>query len=184
MSLSDTELIIQSQKGDESSFEELVYRYDKLVLSLALKYLGNDDDAKDAYQEVFIRVYKSIRNFKFQSEFSTWLYRITSNVCYSIKAKSKRYEHVSISNDEDDLQIAAEFGSPDNIAMNKEINSKVNEALNLLSKKQKMVFVLKHFEGYKIREIAEMTNTKEGTVKKYLFEAIHKLRQILSPVYG
>ena len=102
MPLNDTDLIIQAQKGDQSAFEELVYRYDRSVLSIALKYSVNEDDAKDLYQEVFIRVYKGLKNFRFQSEFSTWLFRVTTNVCLTYKNRSKHHLRVSINNEFDD----------------------------------------------------------------------------------
>ena len=79
MAFDEKELIILAQKGDNAAFEQLVYLYDRKVLSLALKYIKDEDFAKDIYQEVFIRVYKGLKNFRFKSEFSTWLFRITTN---------------------------------------------------------------------------------------------------------
>ena len=191
MQLSDTDLIIQAQKGDQSAFEELVYRYDRNVLSITIKYANNEDDAKDLYQEVFIRVYRGIRNFKFQSEFSTWLFRITTNVCLTYKSRSKEHLKVSIDNDFDDenefstiKELVYDGSSPEEIVSGANLGDIVNAAVESLSPKQKMTFILKHYEGYKIREIAEMLNCKEGTVKKYLFDAIKNLREKLSPVYA
>jgi len=192
MELDDTDLILQAQKGNESSFEELVYRYDRSVLSIALKYTLDEDDAKDLYQEVFIRVYRGLKNFRFESEFSTWIYRITTNVCLSYKSRSKDHLRVSIDEDYDDeekeFSIAQELiydgSSPEEMTSGADIREIVGEAVESLSPKQKMTFILKHYEGYKIREIAEMLNCKEGTVKKYLFEAIKNLRKKLSPIYA
>ncbi|HEY7750898.1 MAG TPA: sigma-70 family RNA polymerase sigma factor [Ignavibacteriaceae bacterium] len=185
-----TDLIIQAQKGDQSAFENLVYRFDRSVLSIALKYAKNEDDAKDLYQEVFIRVYRGIKNFKFQSEFSTWLFRITTNVCLTYKSRSKEHLRVSIDNDFDEEKefssneaIIYDGSSPEDSASGTELGRIVDAAVESLSPKQKMTFILKHYEGYKIREIAEMLNCKEGTVKKYLFEAIKNLRKKLKPVY-
>jgi RNA polymerase sigma-70 factor (ECF subfamily) len=185
-----TDLIIQAQKGDQSAFENLVYRFDRSVLSIALKYAKNEDDAKDLYQEVFIRVYRGIKNFKFQSEFSTWLFRITTNVCLTYKSRSKEHLRVSIDNDFDEEKefssneaIIYDGSSPEDSASGSELGRIVDAAVESLSPKQKMTFILKHYEGYKIREIAEMLNCKEGTVKKYLFEAIKNLRKKLKPVY-
>lgn len=191
MQLNDTDLIIQAQKGNQNAFEELVYRYDRSVLSIALKYSNNEDDAKDLYQEVFIRVYRGIKNFRFQSEFSTWLFRITTNVCLTYKSKSKEHLRVSIDKDFDDeeneysttKELVYDGSSPEDISSGKNLGEMVNAAIESLSPKQKMTFVLKHYEGYKIREIAEMLNCKEGTVKKYLFDATKNLRKKLSPVY-
>ena len=191
MQLSDTDLIIQAQKGNQNAFEELVYRYDRNVLSVALKYANNEDDAKDLYQEVFIRVYRGLRNFRFQSEFSTWLFRITTNVCLTYKSRSKEHLRVSIdrSFDDDEQEISSspelvyEGSSPEEISSGTNIGEIVNDAVESLSPKQRMTFILKHYEGYKIREIAEMMNCKEGTVKKYLFDATKNLRKKLNPVY-
>jgi len=192
MQLNDTDLIIQAQKGNQNAFEELVYRYDRSVLSITIKYANNEDDAKDLYQEVFIRVYRGIKNFRFQSEFSTWLFRITTNVCLTYKSKSKEHLRVSIDKDFDDeeneysttKELVYDGSSPEDISSGKNLGEMVNAAIESLSPKQKMTFVLKHYEGYKIKEIAEMLNCKEGTVKKYLFDATKNLRKKLSPVYA
>jgi len=192
MHLTDTDLIIQTQKGDQNAFEELVYRYDRNVLSIAMRYAFNEDDAKDLYQEVFIRVYRGLKNFRFQSEFSTWLFRITTNVCLTYKSRSKEHLRVSINNNygDDENEFAAQEeltykgSSPEEISSGSDLGEIVNAAVESLSPKQRMTFVLKHYEGYKIREIAEMLNCKEGTVKKYLFDAIRNLRKKLSPVYA
>ena len=187
MALSDNELIIKAQNGDVLALEELIYRYDKMVLRLALKYTGDSDDAKDIYQEVFIRVYKGLSNFQFKSEFSTWLFRITSNMCITFKRKYRKPNHLSM-NDENDLNYVSAIPddselSPENLAINSEYGNKINEALNTLSPNQKMSFLLKHYEGYKIREIAEMMNCKEGTIKKYLFDAVRRLKKQLEYSY-
>ncbi len=187
MALSDTELIINANKGDLLSLEELIYRYDKMVLRLAMRYTGDSDDAKDIYQEVFVRVYKSLASFQFKSEFSTWLFRITSNVCISFKRKYIKVNHLSLNDDNNSAYISTipdnDALSPDNLVVNSESSDKINKALNTLSPNQKMSFLLKHYEGYKIREIAEMMNCKEGTIKKYLFEAVRKLKMQLENSY-
>lgn len=192
MELDDTDLILKAQKGNESAFEELVYRYDRSVLSIALKYTRDEDDAKDLYQEVFIRVYHGLKNFRFESEFSTWLYRISTNVCLSYKSRSKENLRVSIDkdhdNEENEFSLAQELisdaSSPEEITSGTDLGEFVDAAVESLSPKQKMTFILKHYEGYKIREIAVMLNCKEGTVKKYLFDAVKNLRKKLSPVYA
>ena len=187
MALTDNELIINANNGDVLALEELIYRYDKMVLRLAMKYTGDSDDAKDIYQEVFIRVYKNLSRFQFKSEFSTWLFRITSNVCISFKRKYSKQNHLSLNDEDNSGYISSipdeEVLSPDSVVLNSENGDKINEALNTLSPNQKMSFLLKHYEGYKIREIAEMMNCKEGTIKKYLFEAVRKLKTQLENSY-
>ncbi len=191
MTSQESYLIMNAQKGDAAAFEELIYRYDKNVLSIALRFVKNNDDAKDIYQEVFLRVFRGLKNFKFKSEFSTWLYRITTNVCLTYMQKQKKHSYVSIDNDNDDenrgnIDSFEDENSltPDKIYNDSEISAQVNNALENLSTRQKMIFILKYYEGYKIKEIADIINVGEGTVKKYLFEAVHKLRDQLQEFYG
>lgn len=187
MALSDKELIINANNGNVMALEELIYRYDKMVLRLAMKYTGDSDDAKDIYQEVFIRVYKNIGRFQFKSEFSTWLFRIATNVCISFKRKHRKSNLFSLDDENNSAYVFSLPGNdeslPDSITENKEFGNKVSEALKNLSPNQRMSFLLKHYEGYKIREIAEMMSCKEGTIKKYLFEAVRKLRVQLAGAY-
>lgn len=186
MILSDKELIIKAQGGDTAAFEDLVCRYDRKVLSIALKYANDRDDAKDIYQEVFIRVFKSLKNFQFRSEFSTWLYRVTTNVCLTYKGRKKKRVFLSIdNNDYEDAQTVEistqenDESLPDVRVSSNELGEKINEEVNKLPPKKKMIFVLKYYEGYKIKEIAEMLHCKEGTVKKTLFDAAEKLKSQL-----
>lgn len=191
MTQQETELIIRARNGNISAFEELIYKYDKKVLALALRYVRNEDDAKDIYQEVFIRVFKGLNKFQFKSEFSTWLYRIVTNVCLTYKTRSNKREFISIhpnDNEESDImktgfEIADNEPVPDRALTNTEISDHINSALETLSPRQKMIFILKHYEGYKLREIAEMLQCGEGTIKKYLFDAVRKMRTQLADLY-
>lgn len=189
MAASDNELIHKAKNGDISAFEELIYRYDKNVLSIALKYVKNDHDAKDIYQEVFLRVFKSLKKFEFRSEFSTWLFRITTNVCLTFRTRKKKDEMISFikekeSGEEEYIEIEDEQSlSPEEQASNSETAMHLNKAIERLSPKQKMIFVLKHYEGYKIKDIAIMLKCGEGTVKKSLFDSVRKLRTWLEPIY-
>lgn len=185
MALEENQLILNAQNGDIRAFEELVYKYDSKVLSLALRYVGDEDDAKDLYQEVFIRVFKGLKNFQFNSEFSTWLFRITTNVCFTFKSRDKRKYKVSISPDDENenipgFELIDNNSSPEVLTTGTEIGYIIKDAVETLSPKQKMTFILKHYDGYKIREIAEMMGCNEGTVKKYLFDATRNLRKKLS----
>ncbi len=191
MTVTETELIMNAQQGNIEAFESLIYKYDKNVLSLALKYVNNKDDAKDIYQEVFLRVFKGLKRFQFKSEFSTWLFRITTNVCLTHSSKTRKKKFISINEEGSDdensneiLQLPDEGNfTPDKLAEKSEIKQVVNAAMETLSPKQKMIFTLKHYEGYKIREIAEIMDIGEGTVKKTLFEAVHKMRDQLQNYY-
>jgi RNA polymerase sigma-70 factor (ECF subfamily) len=189
MEISEKELITKAQNGDQFAFEQLIYNYDRAVLSIAMRYAHDNDDAKDIYQEVFIRVFRGLKKFEFRSEFSTWLFRITTNVCITYKTRKKEQIMVSLQNEFEDEQtgydsvdLVSEERSPEEVTLGNDLQSLIGNAVDTLSAKQKMTFVLKHYEGYKIREIAEMLNCKEGTVKKYLFDAVNNLKKKLKPL--
>lgn len=180
----ENQLILKAQQGDTFAFEQLIYRYDKHVLGIAASFRNNEEDAKDIYQEVFMRAFRGIKNFRFQSEFSTWLYRIATNVCLTFSKQKKKYVHTSI-DEEFEGEDSETFKLSDTIAgdsfsdsqtFNNELNESVLKAVETLSPKLKMVFTLKHIHDYKIKEIAVMMNCAEGTVKGYLFSATQKLR--------
>lgn len=173
-----------------AAFEELVYKYDRHVLNIAKSFRNNEDDAKDIYQEVFMRVFRGLNNFQFKSEFSTWLYRITTNVCITYQERKKQHRLESIDkefgSDEDSMTTLAENlpgdNRSDNTAVGSDISKHVNRALDTLPAQQKMVFTLKYYEEYKIREIADMMQCTEGTVKRYLFTATNKMREKLKGI--
>ena len=187
MAFNDTELIMQTQRGNMDAFEQLVQRYDKRVLTIAAGYVNSSDDAKDIYQEVFLRVYKGLSKFQYKSEFSTWLFRITTNVCLSHRMRGRRHSHTSLDqnvNVEDGQTYALKDTLSDNTATDQqmhdaEISERVKQALMTLSPRQKLVFTLKHYDGYKLKEIGGMLKCSDGTVKKYLFEATARLRKQL-----
>jgi len=187
MTGNETELIMQAQQGNMNAFEQLVQLHDKRVLTIAAGYVHSADDAKDIYQEVFLRVYKGLPKFQYKSEFSTWIYRITTNVCLSHRSRRNRNSHTSLDqsiNDKDGQPHALKDTLSDTAAADQrthdaEIALRVEQALKTLSPRQRMVFTMKHYEGYKLREIAEMLKCNEGTVKKYLFEATARLRKQL-----
>jgi RNA polymerase sigma-70 factor (ECF subfamily) len=187
----DYTLIRQSIEGNMVAFEELVYRYDKQVLSIATNFMGNREDAKDIYQEVFLRVYRALPHFEFRSSFPTWLHKIVTNVCLTQRSRRRRHLHASLDEvlpgqEESQRTLAdtiADRSSSDQKAIGSQISDHVAEAMDSLSPKQKMVFTLRHYQGYKLKEIAGMMNCAEGTIKKYLFTATERLRDRLKEVY-
>ena len=190
METEDSELIQRSRLGDMTAFEQLVHKHDKQVLSIAARYVTSAEDAKDIYQEVFIRVFRGLKGFRMRSEFATWLHRITVNCCLTHKSRRTRHVHVSLDGDSDGddqdahaVELSTTDQPTDQQSMNMEIRHYVQEALESLSPKQRLVFTLKHYEGYKLREIAVMMKCTEGTVKRYLFLATHQLRARLKEVY-
>ncbi|MFB3905618.1 MAG: RNA polymerase sigma factor [Acidobacteriota bacterium] len=188
MDLDERELILEAQRGDGAAFEKLVYRYDRKVLKLAVSYTNDEEDAKDVYQEVFIRVFRALPGFRFESRFSTWLYRIVVNVCLSSRSRSQSRELESLDLEDEQggtrsIDAVSNDLPSDQQALSSEISRHVRAALEVLSPQQRLVFTLRHYEGYKLREIAALMNCAEGTVKKYLFTATERLRRQLRPVF-
>lgn len=183
--MQDLDLIQRAKLGDMGAFEELVFRYDKQVLTIAARYVQSAEDAKDIYQEVFLRVFRSLPRFQLRSQFSTWLFRITTNVCLTHRSKRKRHAHTSLNQDSDDEHggVLAETLRDETVTVDMAEKSDtafhVAQAVETLSPKQRIVFTLKYYDGYKIREIAEMIGLNEGTVKRYLFAATRKVRYSL-----
>ena len=188
----DRELIIEARTGNAGAFEELVCRYDRKVINIAMSFTGDSDQAKDIYQEVFLRVHRSLDRFKFQSQFSTWLYRIATNVSLSHVSAERRRNQVSIDwspEDSDQLHTSMESemaSSPESLeqTFSREIADQVETSLQTLSPQQRAVFVLRHFEGHRLREIAEILQCAEGTVKKHLFTATARMRHQLRELHA
>jgi RNA polymerase sigma-70 factor (ECF subfamily) len=187
MTQEENKLVIAAQNGERSAFEKLVYRYDKNVLGIAYSFINNNEDAKDIYQEVFLRVFKGIKKFEFRSEFSTWLYRITTNVCLTYRSQKKKYAYTSLDEETEEedsnprslANTLTDNQTPDNNAMNSEISTRIENGLDKLSPQQRLVFTMKHYKGYKIKEISTMMNCSEGTIKNYLFIATQRMRDHL-----
>jgi RNA polymerase sigma-70 factor (ECF subfamily) len=183
----EADLIRMAQSGDMNAFTELVQRHDREVFALAARYVQSAEDAKDIYQEVMMKVFRGLPGFQFRSEFSTWVHRITVNVCVTHRKRSRRALHVSLDPDVNHaagadattMELRSKDGGPDDVAMNADTADHVRRALQDLSPRQRMVFTLRHYEGRSLKDIAHMLVCTEGTVKRYLFMATHKMRDQL-----
>jgi len=170
-------LIRDAQSGDSEAFHHLVSMYDNQVMSLAMKLLQQEQDAEDLYQEVFMKVFMNIRNFRFESDFFTWLYRITVNTAFNFKKRMKKHYRLETDLDhgEDEINWIPDTDTPKR-ENSFEVQSAVMTAVHRLPQKQRTVFILKHLENLKIKDIAVLLDCGEGTIKKYLFRAMEKLR--------
>jgi len=178
-------LIQQAQNGNQWAFERLIKKYDRKVFALSFRMLGNTQDAEDVYQDVFMKVYHNLKNFRFESDFYTWLYRIAINCNISYRKKRNlryRSSFESLGQEDNPWQwIPADSTStPDSQMDAVELREKIQSILGTLSLMQRTVFVLRFFENFKIKEIAEITGCAEGTVKNYIFRGTQKMRKHLS----
>jgi RNA polymerase sigma-70 factor (ECF subfamily) len=182
-------LIERAQGGDRDAFEELVHHYDRDVLRVALNILHKPEDARDVYQEAFLKIYKNLPRFRFECSFYTWTYRIVTNVCLDhLRRRSSRPEDQApelASNPNGDPTTGDFFDrQPDQAASSDperrmrglEISRRISSALNLLTPRERIVFEMKHYQGLKLRVIGDALGTSEETVKNSLFRATRKLR--------
>jgi RNA polymerase sigma-70 factor (ECF subfamily) len=176
---SEAELIRRAAAGDHRAFENLIRRVDRRVLALAHRFTGSNEDAQDIYQEVFIRVFSGLDRFRGQSEFSTWVHRIAVNVCMTNIESRKKRTNTILPLTEGGGERPSGSQTPESQLLGTETRERVREALLELPARQRMVFALRHYEGYRLREIAIMMGCREGTVKRYLFEATRTMRDRL-----
>jgi RNA polymerase sigma-70 factor (ECF subfamily) len=173
----DLQLIESFRNGDEKAFNLLVTRYQERVYWAARRILGSHEDADDAVQEVFLRVYRKLHTFRGKSEFFTWLYRIAVNVALNASRKKKiaGYFHIDALLER---QPAGDEG-PDAILIRKEEQGLLEQAVARLPEKQKAVFMMRYHEGMKFEMIASVLGRSSGGVKSNYFHALRKIDRYL-----
>jgi len=182
-------LVRSAQAGDRLAFEELVRRYDREVLRLAVNLVHRGDEARDIYQESFLRVYRNLHRFRFECSFYTWLYRIVTNVAldHLRRRTSRREDQAPIPEEADggtrdffDRQPeTSAAANPERRLLGMELGAHISAALERLSPRERIVFEMKHYQGLKLRAIGDLLGTSEETVKNSLFRATRKLRASL-----
>jgi RNA polymerase sigma-70 factor, ECF subfamily len=186
-----TLLIREAQQGNTAAFEELVRQYDRAVLRLAVHLTGSQEDGQDIYQEAFLRAYVNLARFRFECSFYTWIYRIVTNLCLDHLRKkcARRYDLTTTVSPEGEQEEVLDRmpdhrpgASPERSFVGRELRERIRCAMGRLSPRERMVFELKHYHGMKLRTVAGILNTTEGTIKNTLFRATHKLRTQLAEV--
>lgn len=178
-------LIRKAKNGDVHAFENLIEIHRKRVYNIALKMLHNQEDAYDITQEVFIRVFKSMKEFREEASFSTWIYRITKNACLDELRKRKNKATVSLDEDletEDGAikrQVEDCSPGPDALYESMELRDIVRTAIGHLSDEHKFVIILRDLQGFSYEEIAKVLECPEGTVKSRINRARKALKEIL-----
>ncbi|MCI5992684.1 MAG: sigma-70 family RNA polymerase sigma factor [Clostridiales bacterium] len=182
--MQDELLIRRAQSGDEGAFEQLLLAHQKSVYNLCLRMAGNPDDALDLSQEAFIRAWRALGQYQFDAAFSTWLFRLTSNVCIDFLRRQKRQQHMSLTVTDDD-EPGEEFTVPDPApgpeeqAVHNERRQAVARAMAALPEDYRAVMQLRAVEELSYEQIAEILDIKVGTVKSRLARARTQLRKIL-----
>jgi RNA polymerase sigma-70 factor (ECF subfamily) len=172
----DFSLIKMFIDGEESAFNELVKRHKDKVRNIIYVTLSNTDAIDDIAQEVFITVYKHLKSFRFESQFTTWLYRITINKCKDhLRKKNIRKIFLPLRDDEEETIVGS-------INENTDIKHIVRNAIASLPDKLRIPIVLKDLEGFSYQEIADTMDCEIGTVKSRIFRGREALKNILKPI--
>ena len=176
-------LLARAKKGELAAFESIVTTYEKRVFSLALRSTDSEADAADITQEVFLRLWRGLADFRGESSLSTWLYRVTANLCVDL-ARKRANEQGAVSLD-DEEQLRAELpdpartGHPESVLENNEVAQELQTCLNMLSEEHRRIVTLRDVAGMRYSDIAAVLGLEEGTVKSRLARARATLRKIL-----
>jgi len=185
MASDEKELIRRLQAGETSAFRDLVENHKRALFNLAYDLLGNAQDAEDISQEAFIKVYRSIGDFRGEAQLGSWMYRIVVNLCLNRRRKKALSEmELRESFEEDEMHAATptsdHAANPEKVTEAEMIRQHLRRALDKLSPQQKTIFVLRHDEDLPLAEIGKILKISEGTVKSQLFRALRKLQEVLA----
>jgi RNA polymerase sigma-70 factor, ECF subfamily len=189
----EKQLVERAQQGDEDAFQELVERYQRKVYSICYGMLKNEQDSLDVSQDVFIKVYRYLENFNYNSSFYTWLYRITVNKCIDYIRKQKRRSEVDYDDtiqrttdvDGDDNIMPSTLGiQPDRVYGRKELREKMLDALETLSEKHRTILILREVEQLSYEDMADVLDISKGTVMSRLYHARRYFQDAIKEYLG
>jgi len=180
--MDDIAIIQSAQEGNKEALRLLFEENKQRIFSLAYQYVKNAEDAEDILQETFIKAYKSLDKFDYRNgaSFSPWIYRIGINCSIDyLRRHKKRKEKYRDMDDIDNISSGNSDSDPEHTRRKREIREKIDHTLNRLSARQRMIFILRHYQQLNTKEIAECLKCTEGSVKKQLFRAIQAMKQHL-----
>jgi RNA polymerase sigma-70 factor, ECF subfamily len=182
MASSDEELVARSMGGDVDSFNQLVLRWERPIYALAYRVIGREEEARDVAQETFLRAFRALSGFKGQAKFSSWLYRITLNLCRDWIRKERRTPVSQAPEGIDIIELAGE-GTPaetiEQLVGRKELGRAVSRAMAMLPEEQRTAIILKEYHGLTFQEIADMLDCPLSTVKTRLYQGLSVVRKQL-----
>jgi RNA polymerase sigma-70 factor (ECF subfamily) len=180
--MADSDLISRAAGGDPTAFQTLVEQHRSMVYRVAYQFAGNHHDAEDIAQEVFIKVYRSLDRFRQDAQLTSWLYRIAMNACIDYRRRQSPAASAAFGEEAEHtlLNTPEETPGPEERAYAGELGEVLQAEISRLPRGQRIVFVMRHHQGLKLCEIAEALGLAEGTVKRQLHAAVHRLRHVLA----
>ncbi len=180
----DAAAVAQVLSGDEGAFREIVERHGRTLFRVAFRIMNNEQDAEDVVQESLLRAYRQLNRFESRSNFGTWLYRIALNCALDLRRKkqkeSERHEKPTRPEATDPVMDLPDGSpTPDRLIEGVEIQRRVDQTLSAMGEKERAAFILRHFEGRSIAEIAKILGLRESATKNSIFRAVQKLRREL-----
>jgi RNA polymerase sigma-70 factor (ECF subfamily) len=177
----DSNLVSRAAGGDLAAFQALVEQHRSMVYRVAYQFAGNHHDAEDIAQEVFIKVYRSLDRFRQDAQLSSWLYRIVMNACIDHRRRHRPASYAPFGEEAQQRMLTTpeETPGPEECAYAGELGQVLEAAVSRLPHGQRIVFIMRHHEGLKLSEIAGALGLAEGTVKRQLHAAVHRLRAAL-----
>jgi RNA polymerase sigma-70 factor (ECF subfamily) len=180
--MSDEELVARSRGGDLDSFNQLVLRWERPIYALAYRVIGREEDARDVAQETFLRAFRALSGFKGQAKFSSWLYRITLNLCRDWIRRERRTPLSPVPEGVDLIELAGE-GTPtasvEELVSRKHLSDAVARAMAILPEEQRTAIILKEYHGLTFQEIADLLDCPLSTVKTRLYQGLTVVRRHL-----
>jgi RNA polymerase sigma-70 factor (ECF subfamily) len=183
MAWTDEELVARSIGGDLDSFNQLVVRWERPIYALAYRVIGREEDARDVCQETFLRAFRAIRGFKGQAKFSSWLYRITLNLCRDWMRRERRTPIAQSPEGVDLIELAGERETGETVedlVSRRELSQVVARAMAALPDEQRTAIILKEYHGLTFQEIADLIDCPLSTVKTRLYQGLTVLRRQLA----
>lgn len=190
MDWTDAAAAEEARKGNQLAFRALVERHSRSLFRLAFRMTGNEQDAEDMVQETFLRAYKQLHRFDGRAAFGTWLYRIGANCCLDLLRARRLRKELSCSAAEPEegpnllKNVVSPEPDPERLTRSGQLAGLLGPALEQLSDAERTAFVLRHYEGHDIEEIARVLGVNKGAAKHSVFRAVQKLRRVLEPAWG
>lgn len=177
----DELLLRRACKGDVQAFEELMQSHESRIYAIALRMMGNREDAQDCAQEAMVRIYRAMGSFKGQSALATWIYRITMNTCLDELRRRKARKVTSLDSLVDNGWSPTDTGdTPEEHGLRVEKQNALNQAIQSLPDDMRAAIILRDVKGYSYDEIASILDANVGTIKSRIRRGREKLREILS----